>query len=277
MKKAICSTCPHLCTLYEGEKGLCAARQAQDHKVVSINYGKVTSLELIDIEKIPLKKFHSGSKILSVGSFGCNFSCPFCHNHNIIKPVQDATFSADVSPKELADQAVRMSSDGNIGLAYTFNEPLIGWEYVLDCARLIKEHRLVNVVATNGFINHEPLVEVLPYIDAFNIDLKGFSEDFYRKLGGSLEPVKNTIREAQKRCHIEVSTLVIPNETDSEQEMSGLCEWLAGISKDIPLHITRFLPKYKYIGREATPASTIKNLVEVARTHLNYVYEAHNH
>lgn len=273
MNKVVCLTCPHFCSLEEGEVGLCGARRAEGNKVISINYGKITSIAMDPIEKKPLARFFPGSKILSVGSFGCNLFCPFCQNFSIAKASHDSVAAAYVSPTELVNQAKSLVSEGNIGLAYTYNEPLIGWEYVLDCAKTAKDKKLINVLVTNGYINTQPLNKLLPYIDAANIDLKCFSDLYYKKLGGSLAPVKNTIEEAHKKCHIEVTTLIIPGENDSEEEITDLSAWLASVGRDIPLHITRFFPKYHYVGRAPTPISSIKNLADIARKHLDYVYE----
>ncbi|MDD3947276.1 MAG: AmmeMemoRadiSam system radical SAM enzyme [Clostridia bacterium] len=273
MKKIVCTTCPHHCSLEEGQTGLCGARRAQNGKIVCINYGKVTSLSLDPIEKKPFKRFFPGSKILSVGSFGCNLSCPFCQNYKIVKAPHDRVVSAFVSPKELIEQAVKLLPEGNIGLAYVYNEPLIGWEYVLDCAKLAKERGLVNVIVSNGYCNPAPLVSLLPYIDAANIDLKCFSNTYYKKLGGSLEPVKNTIKTLYKQCHVEVTTLIIPDENDSDQETEELSEWLASVGRDIPLHISKFYPRYHYVGRTPTPVSTVYRLAGIARKYLDTVYE----
>jgi pyruvate formate lyase activating enzyme len=269
--KAVCPICPHACALEEGRIGLCRARKNQNGTVVSINYGKITSIGLDPIEKKPLARFMPGSKILSVGSFGCNLSCPFCQNYTIACADENISVQM-ISPEELLNMAVRMIPEGNIGLAYTYNEPLIGYEYVMDCARLIRQKNLKNIVVSNGYINPKPLEALLPFIDAMNIDLKGFSQEFYNKLGGRLEPVKETIESAAKACHVEVTTLIIPGENDSEKEMKALSGFLAGLSPDIPLHISRFFPKHLYADRNPTPVTTVYRLAEVARESLNFVY-----
>lgn len=178
--------------------------------------------------------------------------------------------SRDFSPDDIARLAVQSIPDGNIGVAYTYNEPLIGYEFLCDCARLVHDEGLMNVVVTNGYINPEPLEDLLPLTDAMNIDLKGFTDGFYNEIGGTLEPVKDTIARAYKHCHIEVTTLVIPEENDSDIE--ELSEWLASISPDIPLHLTRFFPRYRYEDRAPTPRETVLKLCETAKGHLKYVF-----
>jgi pyruvate formate lyase activating enzyme len=269
--KVTCPICPHLCRLEEGQTGLCRARKNVNDAVVSMNYGKITGIGLDPIEKKPLNRFMPGSQILSVGSFGCNLACPFCQNHEIACGGEEISFRT-ISPSELLDMAVKMIPDGNIGVAYTYNEPLIGLEYVSDCAHLVRQAGLKNVVVTNGYVNPEPLEKLLPWIDAMNIDLKGFTQAFYRKLGGDLEPVKATIAAAAQACHVEVTTLIIPGENDSESEMSALSGWLAGLDPNIPLHISRFFPRHLYWDRSPTPIDTVHRLAEVARERLKYVY-----
>lgn len=269
--KAVCGICPHACSLEENQKGLCRARKNLNGKVISINYGKITSIGLDPIEKKPLARFMPGSKILSVGSFGCNLSCPFCQNHTIACGDEGSSVRI-IPPEELVGMAVQMVIEGNIGVAYTYNEPLVGYEYVMDCARLIHKRNLKNVVVTNGFINLQPLTELLPFVDAMNIDLKGFTAEFYKKLGGRLEPVKKTIELASEACHVEITTLIIPGENDSEEEMRELSSFLAGLSPDIPLHISRFFPRHLYVDKAPTPVDTVYRLVDIARESLNYVY-----
>ncbi len=270
--KTVCRICPHHCAIEEGRRGLCRAREARDGEVICANYGQVTSLALDPIEKKPLRRFHPGSTILSVGSYGCNLRCPFCQNCDIAQSDGSKLTLERITPEELIDTAVSLQSRGNIGVAYTYNEPLVGYEFVLDCAKLAHERGLVNVVVTNGYICAKPLQELLPYIDAMNIDLKGFTERFYHKLGGDLETVRQTIALAAKSCHVEVTTLVIPGENDSEEEMRELVKWLASVNKDIPLHISRFFPRYQMLDKPATPVDTIYKLAKIAHEHVSYVY-----
>ena len=270
--KAVCEICPHHCALEEGWLGLCRARVNAGGKIICANYGSITALALDPIEKKPLFRFYPGSNVLSVGSYGCNFKCPFCQNAEISMADEKTSRTVEYSPEMLSDKAAELGCCGNIGLAYTYNEPLVGFEFVRDCAQLIRERGLKNVVVTNGYICDEPLVELLRFIDAMNIDLKGFTDAYYKKLGGDLETVKNTIKTAAKCCHAEVTTLIVPGENDREDEIDALSSWLAGISPDIPLHLTRFFPRYRYSDKQATKPASIYRLRDIAARHLKYVY-----
>ncbi len=282
--KILCELCPHACRLSEGQTGFCGARRVVDGVVRCINYGKVTSIQLDPIEKKPLRRFHPGSQVLSVGSFGCNLRCPFCQNNRIAfgrdaagadQPacgLQDADIETlFVSPTRLVEMALEARDEGNIGIAYTYNEPLVGYEYVRDCSVLARGQGLKNVVVTNGTVCEAPLRDLLPLIDAMNIDLKGFTEDAYRRLSGDLETVKRTIALAANACHVEVTTLVVPGENDSAEEIDALSAWLSSLRRDIPLHLSRFFPQYKYSDREPTAVESLQRLYEVARRHLEHV------
>ena len=271
-ESVLCGICPKACVIPEGSRGFCGGRGNRGGEIIAENYGKITSLALDPIEKKPLNRFHPGSYILSVGSYGCNLRCPFCQNYSISMEYKPAKY-VGLTPQELTAKAVELVPEGNIGIAYTYNEPLIGYEYVRDCAGLLAEKGLKNVVVTNGYINEKPLLELLPLIDAFNIDLKSFSPAFYKGVGGDLEIVKNSIKLAAARSHVEVTTLVIAGENDSEEEMKELCSWLSSVDPAIPLHISRFFPAYKLSDRRATPKSTILKLADIAREYLQYVYE----
>jgi len=233
------------------------------------SYGRITSMALDPIEKKPLARFHPGSRILSLGSYGCNFRCGFCQNHEI--SMEEAGYRK-LSPGQVSAASGELAAEDNIGVAYTYNEPLIGYEFVRDCAALIAAQGQKNVLVTNGFVCREPLVELLPLIHAMNIDLKSFTPAFYEEIGGKLEDVQCTIRHAASCCHVEVTTLIIPGKNDSVQEMGELSRWLAGIDKDIPLHISRFFPAHKLRDIPPTPVETIYRLVGTARESLRYVY-----
>jgi len=271
--KKVCDVCPHHCKISEGQLGFCRARTNRDGKIVCENYGKLTSIALDPVEKKPLHRFFPGSFILSVGSYGCNLRCPFCQNSGISMTCGDQINTERVMPKELVNVAKSLTDKGNIGIAYTYNEPLIGYEYVMDCARLAKEEGLKNVAVTNGYICEGPLMKLLPFIDAMNIDLKAFTEEFYKKVRGNIETVKRTIALAAKKCHVEVTTLIIPGENDSEEEMEKLSSWLASINPEIPLHVTRFFPRWLMKSKKPTPVEKIYRLADVARKKLRYVYE----
>lgn len=282
-QKVRCLLCPHTCVIVPGHSGICGARCNQGGTLVAQSYGQITALALDPIEKKPLARFHPGSFILSAGSYGCNFRCSFCQNHTISKyrPVagQQGYIRVSrpgpvyISPEDLVGKALELIDEGNIGIAYTYNEPLISYEYVYDCSLLAHENGLKNVLVTNGYINPEPLKQLLPYIDAMNIDLKSFGDEFYREIcGGLAVHVKNSIEIAAGSCHVEVTTLIIPGLNDSEEEMEEISSWLASIDPEIPLHITRFFPNYKMTDRSATSPEKIYSLVKIAREHLKYVY-----
>ena len=270
--KTRCELCFHHCELDEGRTGLCRARGCRDGKIIPLNYGKLTSLALDPIEKKPLRRFRPGSLSLSVGSVGCNLRCPFCQNHEISMAGDGAIQTAEVSPEHLAAKAAELVSQGNIGVAYTYNEPLVGYEYVRDCAALVRERGLANVLVTNGTIEEAPWRALLPFIDAANIDLKGFTSAWYRKLGGDLDAVKRSIALAAERCHVEVTTLLVPGANDHVEEIRDLARWLAGIDPDIPLHLSRFFPRYRMTDRLPTSVERVYHLADEARAYLTYVY-----
>lgn len=240
--------------------------------IVPLNYGKVTSLALDPIEKKPLRRFHPGSLVLSVGSFGCNLRCPFCQNHEISMVGDSEIEAVELSPEALADKALELRVYGNIGVAYTYNEPLIGYEYVRDCAALVHERGMVNVLVTNGTIEEAPWRALLPLIDAASIDLKGFTSEWYRKLSGDLNTVKRSITLAVEQCHVEVTTLLVPGENDSVEEIRALAQWLASVNPEIPLHLSRFFPRYRMTDKPPTPVDRVYRLADEARAYLSFVY-----
>lgn len=273
--KTKCQVCMHHCALEPGQVGMCRARKNEGGKIICGNYGCITSLALDPIEKKPLHNFHPGSRILSVGSYGCNLRCPFCQNHEI-SMTDGRNFDAEhISPRQLADMALmwkEQKKTGNIGIAYTYNEPLVGWEFVRDTAKLVREYGMLNVLVTNGTASQKVLEELLPWIDAMNIDLKGFREEYYRKLGGDLETVKTFIARAVERCHVELTTLIVPYENDSLKDMEDQAKWISELSPAIPLYITRFFPRYRMKDREATDVEQIYRLAKTAGNYLENVY-----
>lgn len=268
----ICELCFHHCDLSEGQTGFCRGRACRDGAIVPLNYGKLTSLALDPIEKKPLRRFYPGSLILSVGSFGCNLRCPFCQNHEISMVGDGGIKTMEMSPEALADKALELRPHGNVGVAYTYNEPLISYEYVRDSAALVRERGMVNVLVTNGSIEEAPWRALLPLIDAVNIDLKGFTPEWYRKLGGDLETVKRSITLAAERCHVEVTTLLVPGENDSVEEIRGLAQWLASVNPEIPLHLSRFFPRYRMSDRPPASVDQVYRLVDEAKAYLPFVY-----
>jgi pyruvate formate lyase activating enzyme len=270
----ICPICPHHCELLEGQLGRCRARVNHGGKVELTHYGRLSSIALDPIEKKPFARFHPGSYVLSIGFFGCNFKCPFCQNAEISMRTgsEEGIYHTDVQPKELVEAAQKIAKRGNLGLAYTYNEPLTSYEFVLDTAKLVKEAGLLNVIVTNGMICPDPMAKLLPYVDAMNIDLKGFSQEYYDRLDGDFEAVKATIAQCAPHTHVEVTTLVVPDWNDSDDEIDRLSAWLATVSPEIPLHLSRFFPMFRLTDREATPPETIYRLQKIAQTHLKYVY-----
>ena len=271
--KTVCGTCMHHCGLEPGQKGRCMARMNREGVIICETYGRVTSLALDPIEKKPLKRFHPGSRILSVGSYGCNLSCPFCQNHEIsMAEREEIPTWVYLTPEELAERARAYQRMGNIGLAFTYNEPLVGWEYVRDTFRLVKESGMATVLVTNGCGSPEVLEVLLPLTDAMNIDLKGFQETYYRQLGGSLATVKASIVRAAPVCHVELTTLIVPGENDTLEETEAEAAWIASIDRDIPLHITRFFPRHHMTDRQATDVGLLYRLAETAGKYLRHVY-----
>jgi pyruvate formate lyase activating enzyme len=274
----ICNTCFRHCNIPEGGLGFCGARTCENGEVKAANYGRVTSLALDPIEKKPLARFMPGSYILSAGSYGCNLRCPFCQNYQISWSEEAFRFADRaeyIPPDELAQIALSCRDRGNIGVAFTYNEPLIGYEYIRDTAKLVHEQGMVNVIVTNGTADLQVLAELAPYIDAMNIDLKGFTDRYYNEvLGGDRAMTMAFIEEAAKHCHVELTTLIVPGENDSEDEMRSMTEWIAGLTNgvEIPLHISRFFPRFHMTDRDATKVRLVYRLADVARERLRYVY-----
>ena len=275
---AVCDVCFRHCDIQEGKLGFCKGRTCKDGRVTSFNYGKITSIALDPIEKKPLRRFYPGSKIISLGSFGCNLRCPFCQNYEISWS-DDVDYYADkaryMSPEDILNIAKLYKDKGNIGVAYTYNESLIGYEYVLDCAKLVHENGMKNVLVSNGMVELPILDKIVPYIDAMNIDLKSFDDEFYtRLLKGNRDQVLDFIKEANRHCHVELTTLIIPDENDSIEHMRRLTSWIASLEngKDIPLHISRFFPAFHMIDKNPTDVNRVYELADIAREKLNYVY-----
>jgi len=264
-----CGLCPHYCNISVNQSGRCGVRTNIEGELYASSYGCVTSVALDPIEKKPLYMFHPGKKIVSIGSFGCNFKCPFCQNYGISAEYKNTGFEK-MTPELVNEVANAAVSDENIGIAYTYNEPLIGYEFIKDCSYLIRKSGLMNVLVTNGYINKEPLNELLPFIDAVNIDMKGHSERTYNKVGGTCDAVKNTVAIANKACHVEVTTLVIPNE--NENEVEEIARWLSEVNPEIPYHLSRFFPRYRYRDREPTPLETLYKSYELAKKYLKNVF-----
>ena len=279
-----CEVCFRHCEIKEGDKGFCGARTVKDGRVIDAAYGKITGIALDPIEKKPLNRFHPGKMILSVGSYGCNLRCPFCQNSDISwgKEVSLWEKNAEtISPENLVEAALSLRSKNNIGIAFTYNEPLIGYEFVRDTAKLSHEAGLLNVLVTNGTAEISVLREIEPYIDAMNIDLKGFTKEYYEKtLGGNLDMTMRFIEEAVKICHVELTTLIVPGENDTEDEIRAISSRICDlkdkegkkIGQSVPLHISRFFPRFHMNDKAPTEVSLIYRLADAAREYLDHVY-----
>lgn len=261
-----CHLCPHSCAITNGNVGVCKVRKNIEGSLISLNYGKITSYAYDPIEKKPLYHFYPGSNIFSIGSFGCNLACEFCQNWEI---AHEKPWTVEIEDDDIISLG---KSKGSIGIAYTYNEPSMFYEYIFHMSKMAKRHGLQNVLITNGYINKEPLLGLMPYIDAMNIDLKSMSDDFYKKIcKGRLEPVKRTIELAAKSTHVEITTLVIGGENSSSQEIEELAKWIANIDKTIPLHLSRYFPNYK-MRLPATTYETLMRAKEISKKYLDYVY-----
>ena len=271
--KVRCNLCPHNCLLSPGRKGICKVRFNKDGKLYTGVYGCIAASHSDPIEKKPLYHFFPGCEILSIGSPGCNLRCMFCQNFTLSQcETLDAIKHLDLSPRQLVDHALEIP--WNIGIAYTYNEPTVAYEMMLETAGLSKTAGLKNVVISNGFINRGPLEQILPYIDAFNIDLKAFTEGFYRKItGGSLRPVLDTLKTIYLAGkHLEITMLVIPSLNDSETEFAEMLNWIATeLSPDVPFHLSRYFPAWK-MELPPTPTETLQRLADLASKRLLFVY-----
>ena len=266
--KIHCYLCPHNCVIKNGHVGKCNVRLHENGGLFTINYGEITSMSLDPIEKKPLHHFKPSTNILSVGSFGCNFTCSFCQNYSISQFTPHSEF---MSSEQLVENTLAIKN--NIGIAFTYNEPSIWYEYIYDTAKLLKETNKASsvVLVSNGYISEEPLKDLLPYVDAMNIDLKGFTNKYYSNIcGGSLVPVLKTIEIASKKCHVEITTLLVSGENDNLNEVEQIAKFLGGIDKNIPLHLSRYFPRYK-LRNPATSVDFMHKAEETARKYLNRV------
>lgn len=261
-----CHLCPQECRISEGAKGLCRVRSNVDGTLYSDIYERVLAAHMDPIEKKPLYHFYPGRPVFSIGTRGCNQRCEFCQNWEMVETDSQGTYMS-------SDDVVKMAAKGgSIGVAYTYNEPMIWFEFVVECARKVRRAGLKNVMVTNGSVNPEPLEELLPLIDAMNIDVKSMDEDFYRKVCRSkLAPVLATARRARRDCHVEITNLVIPTLNDSDEQIGELVDFVAGLGRDTPLHFSAYYPCYR-MTIEPTPPATLERAYELARTKLDYVY-----
>jgi pyruvate formate lyase activating enzyme len=266
-EKVQCQLCPHMCVIKPGEEGICKNKKNVDGVLYAHRYGEASAVAMDPVEKKPLYHFYPGRQILSLGTVGCNFSCMFCQNYHLVEGIVSTDM---VEPEELVKAAKR---HGSIGLAYTYNEPYISFEYVLDTARLMQKEGLKNVLVTNGFYNPEPFEELIPLVDAMNIDLKSMKDEFYKKYcKARLDPVLRTIeRAARSNIMVELTNLIITDVNDSDEELKELVDYVAGLGADIPMHFSRYHPAHK-LSNPATPEERLYRAYDIAREKLNYVY-----
>ena len=268
-----CELCPWQCILKTGQTGNCKVRSNENGTLVTHVYNKTAALGIDPIEKKPLYHFYPGKSILSIGEVGCNLHCSFCQNHLISQCcAEDFTGFHEITSGELVAKALKMPQ--NIGIAYTYNEPFTFYEFMFDTAQLAHEKGLKNVVVSNGYANPEPLQKILPFTDAFNIDLKAFNDEFYRKqANGKLAPVLETLKIiAKSAAHLEITNLVIPGLNDDETEFEKMTQWIsAELGNEIPLHLSRYFPQYK-MDTPVTPLKKLEKLYALAKNHLQYVY-----
>jgi pyruvate formate lyase activating enzyme len=266
-----CDVCFHHCELSEGQIGFCRARINRHGQIESLTRNSVISVALDPIEKKPLAFFYPGSMILSLGSTGCNLRCPFCQNHALSMADHDPMSTRTLDPREAVELALSLVPRGNIGIAFTYNEPLINVEYVEETARLAHAAGLKTVLVTNGTAEEAIIMRLLPHIDAFNIDLKGFTSAFYDQLNGDLESVKRTITRCVGHAHVEITTLIIEGENDADSTMDAMAKWLAELDPNLPLHLTRFFPHYLWADKRMTSIDTLRRLQRIAQRHLKRV------
>jgi pyruvate formate lyase activating enzyme len=269
--KIECLICPHSCKIASGKTGICGVRKNTGNKITLLTYGLISGFALDPVEKKPLYHFYPGKKILSIGSWGCNMKCDFCQNYHISQAEPENDFDP-VLPSHVITRALK--ADNNIGIAFTYNEPLIWFEYIKDVAEPAKAEGLNTAMVTNGFVTEETLDEYLGFIDAFNVDLKAFNNNFYRQItGAEIEPVKKALKRiiiAGK--HLEITTLVIPGKNDLPSEMENEVRWIAGeLGKDVPFHLSRYFPMYRR-NDPVTPHEKLTELYEIASRYLDYVY-----
>lgn len=268
-----CELCPWFCVLKPGQTGNCKVRSNEKGELSTHVFNKIAAFGIDPIEKKPLYHFYPGKHILSIGEVGCNMHCSFCQNHRISQCfATEFTDSHEITSEQLVFKAMNIPQ--NIGIAYTYNEPFMFYEFMFETAKLAQKKGLKNVVVSNGYINPEPLEKILPYINAFNFDLKAFTDEFYRKqTKGMLDPVLKTLKAvAKSKAHLEITNLVIPGLNDDEAEFKNMVKWIATELGDaIPLHLSRYFPQYE-MNLHATSISNLEKLYELAKNHLQYIY-----
>jgi len=266
-----CGLCPHRCRIAGGNAGICGVRENRGGTLYAATYGKVAAVAIDPIEKKPLFHFHPGSRILSIGSVGCNFRCEFCQNHHLVLR------QVPMEPVRIEKLLKMARRENSVGIAYTYNEPCIQFEFVLDCAKAFRAAGMKNVLVTNGYVCPDPLSELLPFVDAMNIDLKSMDPAFYREIcGGELDPVLETIRAAAKATHVEITTLLYTGRNDADAQIREGIDFIAETDPEIPLHISRYFPQHR-ASAPPTPPDRLAAAFRIARERLTYVYVGNMH
>ncbi|MDH5233060.1 MAG: AmmeMemoRadiSam system radical SAM enzyme [Gammaproteobacteria bacterium] len=274
-----CDVCPRFCKLHEGQRGLCFVRACQEQKIILTTYGRSSGFCVDPIEKKPLNHFLPGTPVLSFGTAGCNLACKYCQNWDISKSRETHRLTDQATPEAIVQAAI---DSGSRSVAYTYNDPIIFLEYAIDVAKLCRQHKINNVAVTAGYVEPKPAAEFFSYMDAANIDLKSFSEDFYWKItGGHLQPVLDTLEyvKHETQCWLEITTLLIPGKNDSDQELNLLTQWInEKLGAEVPLHFSAFHPDWKMQDIPSTPQSTLDKARQIAKANgLHHVYTGNVH
>lgn len=268
-----CKVCSHRCIIEDGNRGICKVREHRDGKLYTLNYGLASSVNPDPIEKKPLYHFYPGTSVFSLGTVSCNFRCIHCQNFSISQASLDESmgYLAEYSPQRVIELTKHYDCQG---IAWTYNEPTIWFEYTYDTSKLAKEEGMYTAYVTNGYMTEEALDRIDPYLDAMNIDVKAFREEFYKEISGAkMQPVLDTVERAvRKGIHVEITYLVIPGKNDSKGEIGDFVDWVAGLSVDIPVHFTRFHPDYMLTEPPATPVETLETARRIGFEKLRYVY-----
>ncbi|MBL7148055.1 MAG: AmmeMemoRadiSam system radical SAM enzyme [Nanoarchaeota archaeon] len=267
-----CQLCPRNCIIKENKRGWCGVRKNTKGKLYSLVYNKPCAMHVDSIEKKPLYHFLPGSKAFSIGTVGCNLGCEFCQNYNIARALPEEHDFQEVKPEEVVDLAIKNNCKS---IAYTYNDFTVFYEYTLDISKLAKKNNIKNVIVSNGFINEKPLKELCKYIDAANIDLKAFNDNFYKKYCNAfLSPVLDSLKILKEnKVWLEITNLVIPGLNDNPKDFEKMCTWIKNeLGKQVPLHLSRFYPHYKLDYIQPTSIQILKKLSKIAKEHLDYVY-----
>lgn len=264
--RIVCQLCPNKCIIKDGYKGICGTRVNLEGHLYAENYGQITGVQIDPIEKKPLAHWRQGTDVLSFGTYGCNMKCPYCQNHHISRGKPSVI---NMTPDAIVAQA---KCHDLTAIAYTYNEPTVFYEMVYDTAKIAHREGIANVLVTNGYINKEPLMTLLPYIDAMNIDLKTYdAKKMLEVCGGRLDTIVDTIRCAKVMCHVEVTMLIVPDLNDNVEEMAKFARWLFGEIGDVPIHISRYFPRFEY-EQPPTDIKLMMAMQKVVREYFTYVY-----